>query len=320
MNNVKVAAISARFQVPLLTIGHEHLLSSAIEQNDVVVILLGGRKAQPCARNPFSFEVRKAMILRWYESKYPYPQNTNKVFLVVELNDSPIGHAHWSSDFDNTLQNVLSSVGVLEYCAFLYGSRDSFLSQYCGSIVNRVYVDEVQNTSGTAQRNCLVNMNPESMSVEFRSGIAYAHQQMYPSVMPTVDIAVISVSGDRQFVLMGKKDSYGNQYMFPGGHVDTRDESYEAAAQRELKEETGIDCKSFKYISSHRVDDYRYRGSVNKITTTLFLALNWHGNPSAADDLSCVEWVPLDKSILEKVCPHHIPIMESLLRYKDILK
>ncbi len=315
MSTMKVAAISARFQVPSLTVGHEHLLCTAIEQNDIIVVLLGGRKAQPCARNPFSFKVRESMLLNWYKGLSSEAKYKSKIFLVIELSDSPIDHLAWSKDFDCVLQSALAKAGITDYDVSLYGSRDSFLAQYCGQYSKHVVVDEVLNTSGTAQRRSLACTDPDSMSIEFREGVAYAHQQMYPCIIPTVDIAVIRNDKEgKVYVLMGQKSSYGDKYMFPGGHVDACDYSYEVAAQRELFEETGLKCSSFKYISSHLVDDYRYRGSTHKIMTSLMLAVDWQGQPAADDDLSSLAWVLLDASILEKVCLHHVPLMENLLK------
>ena len=64
-------------------------------------------------------------------------------------------------------------------------------------------------------------------------------------VLVTVDIVIprLSPSGSGWEVLLiqRNKQPYQGMWALPGGHLNTDDSSLEAAAQREAREETGLD-------------------------------------------------------------------------------
>lgn len=66
-------------------------------------------------------------------------------------------------------------------------------------------------------------------------------------------IGVILVK-DRKVLIGKRRGSHGEGlWAFPGGHIDPDDPTIQAAAEREVLEETGIVCKVFK-IDDHRDD------------------------------------------------------------------
>ncbi len=114
----------------------------------------------------------------------------------------------------------------------------------------------------------------------------------YPKVYPTVDVAVFSNS---DHLLLCRKPNE-ELLRFPGGFVDPSDSSYEAAAQRELLEETNIFAiiTSSNYVLSTRVPDPRYQGTRDCITTTLFrvfIDVEAVAKASAKDDIAELVWV-----------------------------
>jgi bifunctional NMN adenylyltransferase/nudix hydrolase len=128
-------------------------------------------------------------------------------------------------------------------------------------------------------------------------------QKLFPTVFATVDV-VIERNGK---LLLGRKP-HQQKFRFIGGFSDPAfDNSYEDAAKRETKEETGLIVESVKYLGSARIDDPRYRGTEDCIITHLFLAIAWTGEPIAADDIAELKW--FDRSeIGEKdfVQEHHV--------------
>ncbi len=99
--------------------------------------------------------------------------------------------------------------------------------------------------------------------------------EVYRNPVPTVDI-IIEI--DSKIVLIKRKNPpYG--WALPGGFVDYG-ESYESAAAREAKEETGIaitDCKQFRTYSDPGRDPRQHTAS------TIFIATGTTA-PIAGDD------------------------------------
>ena len=125
----------------------------------------------------------------------------------------------------------------------------------------------------------------------------------YPTVFATVDVVIRK--GDK--LLLGRK-SHQSKFRFVGGFADPAfDNSYEDAAKREAKEETGIDVQSVKYLGSTRIDDPRYRNTPDCIITHLFEATEWSGEPVASDDIAELKW--FDRNELRAsdfVDEHHV--------------
>jgi ADP-ribose pyrophosphatase len=63
-------------------------------------------------------------------------------------------------------------------------------------------------------------------------------------------VIVICVVDGRILVIDDEQPHLGARQSFPGGRVDTEDESIEAAAQREILEETGYSFKNWRLIKA----------------------------------------------------------------------
>ncbi|MBO4488494.1 MAG: NUDIX hydrolase [Bacteroidales bacterium] len=119
----------------------------------------------------------------------------------------------------------------------------------------------------------------------------YEYDYWRPAV--TVDNVVLNFDGThlRMLLIRRKNEPYKDQWAFPGGFLD-EDESLEEAAQRELKEETGVNKKPFIQIGSFSRVDRDPRG---RTITTAFLTLTRSNETKikAQDDAKEVSWFPV---------------------------
>lgn len=72
--------------------------------------------------------------------------------------------------------------------------------------------------------------------------MSQSYTYRYPRPMVTVDLVVFGFDGRdiRSLFVRRKKDPFAGKWAIPGGYLEM-DEPIEAAARRELKEETGLD-------------------------------------------------------------------------------
>lgn len=288
-----IGVVVGRFQVAALHKGHKHLLTYADTRNEHLLVVLGTPEF-PTPRNPLSFEMRKHMI----EEAYPEA-------IVVELRDTP-KDAVWSTQLDSIIRRKFPNAD-----ATLYGSRDSFLSVYCGT--NRTeLVPELVGYSGTVER---AKYTPsKTTTAAFRAGVVHGFTSRLKMTRPMVDIAILK-RREGLILLGGKPTDPKGLWRFPGGLVDPTDPSLEFAAKRESYEEVrNIEIDDVTYIGSTSVNDSRYRGTGEYAITALCIATYIFGRAEAGDDLSRVEWFPVSQ--LPKVLiPEHRKLGEMLTNY-----
>lgn len=269
MAPLRVGVVIGRFQVPHLHQGHIALLAEVRALADLVVVLLGvSRLDGRTPENPLTFTQRASLFDRC---------------IVLPLFDEPTNEA-WTAQLDALLGLMYPDAAIT-----LYGGRKSFAEAYAGRYpVETLTFQPAVTDEGTQQRAAIV----ESSAHEFLRGYVYALQQQYPHAHPTVDVALVR----RPEVLLIRRADTG-EWAFPGGFVDpTKDHSLEAAASRELYEETGLTADRgarLDYVTSLRVDDWRYRGSRDQIVSALFLGWYTFGvprlNPLEAQDYTWVK-------------------------------
>lgn len=123
--------IIGRFQVPYLHEGHKHLIKTAMQMCDEVVIFLGCRIGRD-ERNPYGIPHRMKILREVFPNIHITP-------IFDRTTD-----AHWSLQIDMTAAKFKDPV--------LIHSRDSFASHYKGSL-KLIEVAELPGYSGTKLRN-----------------------------------------------------------------------------------------------------------------------------------------------------------------------
>lgn len=115
----------------------------------------------------------------------------------------------------------------------------------------------------------------------------------YPS-RPFVGIGIVVIKDDHVLLCRRGKPPNVGSWTLPGGAQDVG-ETCEAAARRELEEETGLtvgDLHFCAYVDTVRRDT---DGRVRFHYTILDFAARWQsGEPVASTDVSETHWAPMD--------------------------
>lgn len=307
-----VGVIVGRFQVHELHSEHKKLIELVSGRHDKVVILLGLSPLINSASDPLDFEARKQMILE------DYPDLN-----VLYIKDTP-SDAVWSRRLDEIVGDILHA----NQTAVLYGSRDSFIKHYEGRFDTEVLEADVV-ISGTVLRRGIASRATKALK-SFREGVIWASQARFKTVYPTIDVAIFRIadvrhteasSGKKIQILLGRKDGE-SKYRFIGGFADAdKDDSFDDTARREAKEETNVDLGPLYYAGSRKQDDWRYRGTPDKIITTMFIAEHTGGNPMPGDDIVEIKWFDFDElhhwsDRGAPVVDTHVPLL-AMLRKKS---
>lgn len=295
--NAEVGVIVGRFQTNKLTDGHKYLINEVLSNHKKVIVFIGSSRVPNTKKNPLDYSSREKMLRVEYGNK----------IIPIQITDQRSNDT-WSNILDGKISETFPDKKVV-----IYGSRDSFIDSYTGK--NPVIELEPSGTYNAT--NLRAEVARETLETEdFRAGIIYANFNYRPVTYPTVDVCAYNQNGE---ILLAKKPNE-NLWRFVGGFVDRSDESYEKAAFREFKEETGGNCTIMnpRYITSQKVDDWRYRKEESGIMTTLFLVENTYGYAKASDDIAVVQWIPIREfsnfdGIRTKIMPEHRELMTILV-------
>lgn len=314
-----IGVVIGRFQVESLHEGHRYLINEAFHNHRKVIIFVGCARIQGSKYDPLDYQTRERML------KVEYPDA-----IILPIHDRQ-DDQEWSETLDSAIRGVIPNLTG----ARLYGGRDSFKAHYKGIFTPVSVESGIQFMNGREQREAIgrsVRGSPD-----FRAGIIYATQQVFPHTRACVDMAVIKdeifeadvdemggkpvkakVYEKGRFILLGKKP-YEKKWRLPGGMVDPQDDNLEAAARRELSEETGLSVEgSMTYLGSFKSGDWRFKNAGEmKPMTSLFLIPYSFGKEQAGDDLSELKWHPLSSAEREVVKSHKALVSAVRRHFND---
>lgn len=282
--------IIGRFQVFELNAVHLKLIESVRQKHDHLLVFLGTNPA-PSDRNPLDWEFRGQMFYDHYDEKIP-------IYDMPDLPDDRI----WSQELDRRIMAVRPEMPVT-----LYGSQEEFVARYSGRFPAEALDAAEEDFPEILDMESTTNLR------DFRAGVLYATFRRFPTVYPTVDVAVFRP--DFSELLLARKENE-TRYRLPGGFTDPEDDSYEMAALRELGEECGeIEIDELTYLGSCRIADWRYRGSADSIITHLYACTLVDGDPEPSDDIAELRWFEVSKLRASHFVPEHQPLFEMLQEF-----
>src|SRR5438093_5511663 len=116
----------------------------------------------------------------------------------------------------------------------------------------------------------------------------------YPRPALTADAIVLTAEPRRRVLLIRRKHlPFANSWALPGGFVD-QDEPLEAAARRELREETGLDVPTLEQVHTFGDPGRDPRGWTVSVAFGAIVDAA-QVQPEAHDDAAEVAWYPLDQ-------------------------
>jgi len=285
--NADVGVIIGRWQVDDLHEAHTALIEEVRANHKKVIVFVGLSDILGGIVDPLDYPTRAAMLI------HHYPDVT-----VLPIKD--IGsNEEWSKNLDAAIRTV-DPIGT----ALLYGGRDSFVRHYTGQF-ETLELDALRHPSGTEIRE---DVGREvRASSDFRAGVIYSTFNQYKRLMMVVDVAALYQG---RILLGQKKGDVGLR--FPGGFVNVGDATLEAAARREVKEETGVFPETLEYLGSWPVADSRM-GPRDGMLSAFFLGhVMAGGRISLDDDLDHAEWVPVEKLRSIRWYENHAPMFAAL--------
>lgn len=116
----------------------------------------------------------------------------------------------------------------------------------------------------------------------------------YPHPAVTADIIIVSSQRTPHILLIQRKyQPFAQMWALPGGFLNP-DETLEQTAERELKEETGLNITSLEQFKTFSTPERDPRGWT--ISTVFYKAIPNKDNiqVQAADDAASAHWFPLN--------------------------
>lgn len=119
----------------------------------------------------------------------------------------------------------------------------------------------------------------------------YCYRYPHPAV--TTDCVIFGFDGERLQVLLIERgiEPFKGRWAFPGGFIKM-DETAEEGAQRELKEETGMENA---FIQQFHTFSNPLRDPRERVITIAFYALVRIQEVKGGDDAASARWFPLDE-------------------------
>lgn len=282
-----IGVIVARFQIHELHEGHHYVIKQVTQNHKKTIIFLGVPRFIGTKNNPLDFDTRKKMV----QTHYP-----DSVILAIQDQSE---NFRWANELDKRIREVYPHGEVL-----MYGSRDSFIPHYLngGGKFQTKELEPLGTFAGTDVRKMI--SEEVKNSLDFRSGVIYHAYNLYPRVIPTVDVAPLSQDGTK--VLLAKKYDE-SKWRFIGGFVKTDDDNLEISARKIYSNETGGNSESgdYQYLGTCKIPDWRFRKEDDKVMTTFFSCKYQWGAISPSGDIGELKWFDISELRQEIFMPEH---------------
>ena len=113
--------------------------------------------------------------------------------------------------------------------------------------------------------------------------------------LPIPAVVAVVIRGEEVLLVRRGKSPNKGRWGFPGGKIEFG-ESIKVAAIRELKEETGIDGRADKILSTFDVFNYNSNDEIQQHFILIAVLCQWlGGDVKASSDAADARWFPIDE-------------------------
>ncbi|MCL2590412.1 MAG: bifunctional nicotinamide-nucleotide adenylyltransferase/Nudix hydroxylase [Betaproteobacteria bacterium] len=342
MNNASTkfdaAILIGRFQ-PFHN-GHVALLGQALEMAAHAVVVLGSSFRAPNAKNPFTWEERAAMITACFN------EADARRIVFVPVRDY-YDDAHWAAAVEEGVRAAMEKQGYPSLSLTLVGFRKDASSDYLELFpqwsfvaverqgdIDATPIRELYFDSCEAAWAMLCTQVPSAVALyleywqaqpafaamrEEHETIEADKQKWGLGPFVTLD-AVVTAAG--HVLLVRRKNPPGKSlWAIPGGFLEGRERLIQGA-NRELKEETGLDIADAELLQACRAvavfdhPDRSQRGRVITHAHWFDLALPALPAVAGADDAAEAHWFPIAglPDMETKLFEDHFVILNRFLR------
>lgn len=337
---MNIAVIIGRFQ-PLHN-GHTHLISKALDDNDMIIVVLGSSNRHRSVKNPFTVYERRSMILDW-ASNEKQVNEVNKL-RFVESPDNLYKEWSWKSEIVRRVSDLVPEDE--KSFIHLYGHEKDDSTYYLKQFPewDFVSVDNFHEIDATGIRQTYFESNivpkwplPEpiqSFLINFRHKDAYKDLMEdwkffekekalfdgypFPETLNFMcSDAVVVCKG--HLLLIKRKHAPGkNSWALPGGFKNAN-ETFQDTAIRELKEETNLRIPEKVLTGSikHNMmfDDPRRNLGINRVSMAYYIEVDVNKDGSFPElrpqsDAFEAKWVPLSKALAMNLFEDHLDIIK----------
>lgn len=337
---MKVAVIIGRFQP--FHLGHEHLFNVALQENDMLIVALGSSNRTRSIKNPFTVAERKKMIQEW---AYSQDNGIANRISFVESPDNLYKEWTWKSEIARRVKDTLP-VGA-DCDVRLYGHNKDDSSYYLRefpewplrAVSNYHSIDATGIRTSYFEDGIVASYMALPVQVSeflkaFKQTDAYRDLLAdweffknekklfagypFPETLNFMCSDAIVVCKGHILLIQRKHAPGKNSWALPGGFKN-KNESFQTACIRELKEETNLRIPEKVLTGSIKAskmfDDPRRSLGIPRVSMGFYIEVNTDPDgtlPSIrpSSDAFRAKWVELSEAMAMNLFEDHIDLIK----------
>lgn len=282
--------------------GHIHLLTTAGEQVDELLILVGSVNQCRSIKNPWTFVERREAITSTLNSVTPSPRG----FQIHPINDNPYDDLEWLHEIHKCVESVTGEDADVTLFGMFKEGND-YLKWFRDW--KSVSIEPISTTCATGVRTALLVAGDTRIPHDVADDYAYFAQERaqytsypYPDSLTLYCADAVVVCNDHVLLIQRKYAPGRGTWALPGGFRNNN-ETFRQCAVRELIEETGIAIDKptveRSIVTSELFDSPKRSHGISRTTMAVLIRPNKDTLPAlaSADDAAECRWVPIQDAL-----------------------